>query len=115
MSLNGAIVGMAQNFIGTNNINILKPVGQFGCLDPNTDILMWNGSIKKAKEIKINDNLVGDDGTIRTVIATTSGIDDMYELILSNGTTFIANSEHILSLYFKHNNVIEWNDTIKSW
>jgi DNA topoisomerase-2 len=30
MSLNGAIVGMAQNFVGSNNINLLKPVGQFG-------------------------------------------------------------------------------------
>ncbi len=30
MSLNGAIVGMAQNFVGSNNINILKPNGQFG-------------------------------------------------------------------------------------
>ena len=30
MSLTGAIIGMAQNFIGSNNINILKPNGQFG-------------------------------------------------------------------------------------
>jgi len=30
MSLNGAIVGMAQNFVGSNNINILKPNGQYG-------------------------------------------------------------------------------------
>jgi len=30
MSLNGAIVGLAQNFVGSNNINILKPNGQFG-------------------------------------------------------------------------------------
>ena len=29
-SLNGAIVGMAQNFVGSNNINILYPSGQFG-------------------------------------------------------------------------------------
>lgn len=29
-SLNGAIIGMAQNFIGSNNINILMPNGQFG-------------------------------------------------------------------------------------
>jgi len=29
-SLNGAIIGMAQNFMGSNNINILKPNGQFG-------------------------------------------------------------------------------------
>ena len=29
-SLQGAIVGMAQNFVGANNINLLQPNGQFG-------------------------------------------------------------------------------------
>jgi DNA topoisomerase-2 len=29
-SLNGTIVAMAQNFVGSNNVNLLKPVGQFG-------------------------------------------------------------------------------------
>ena len=29
-SLNAAIVGMAQNFVGSNNINLLEPTGQFG-------------------------------------------------------------------------------------
>jgi DNA topoisomerase-2 len=29
-SLNGAIVGMAQNFVGSNNINLFQPNGQFG-------------------------------------------------------------------------------------
>jgi DNA topoisomerase II len=29
-SLNGAIVGMAQTFVGSNNINLLQPNGQFG-------------------------------------------------------------------------------------
>ena len=29
-SLNGAIVNMAQNFVGSNNINLLQPNGQFG-------------------------------------------------------------------------------------
>ncbi len=28
--LNGTIVAMAQNFVGSNNVNLLKPVGQFG-------------------------------------------------------------------------------------
>ena len=30
MSLNGAIIGMAQNFVGSNNIHLLSPLGQFG-------------------------------------------------------------------------------------
>jgi len=29
-SLNGAIVGLAQNYVGSNNINLLVPEGQFG-------------------------------------------------------------------------------------
>ena len=29
-SLNGAIVGMAQTFVGSNNVNLLEPNGQFG-------------------------------------------------------------------------------------
>jgi DNA topoisomerase II len=29
-SLNSTIIGMAQNFVGANNVNLLKPVGQFG-------------------------------------------------------------------------------------
>jgi len=29
-SLNSTIVAMAQNFVGSNNINLLRPVGQFG-------------------------------------------------------------------------------------
>jgi len=29
-SLNGTIIGMAQNYVGSNNINLLHPQGQFG-------------------------------------------------------------------------------------
>ncbi len=29
-SLNSTIIGMAQNFVGSNNINLLRPIGQFG-------------------------------------------------------------------------------------
>ena len=30
VSLGQTIVGMAQNFVGSNNINLLEPLGQFG-------------------------------------------------------------------------------------
>jgi DNA topoisomerase-2 len=29
-SLNSTIIGMSQNFVGSNNVNLLKPIGQFG-------------------------------------------------------------------------------------
>ena len=36
-SLNGAIVKMAQNYVGSNNINLLEPNGQFGTRLQNGD------------------------------------------------------------------------------
>merc|ERR1719319_1740957 len=30
VSLMGTIIGLAHNFIGSNNINLLQPIGQFG-------------------------------------------------------------------------------------
>jgi len=70
MSLNMAIVKLAQEFTGANNINVLMPNGQFGCVDPETDILLWDSTIKKAKYIKIGDTLIGDDGLPRNVTKT---------------------------------------------
>jgi DNA gyrase/topoisomerase IV subunit B len=106
MSLNGAIIGMAQNFVGSNNINILKPNGQFGCLDPNTEVLMWEGYIKLAKDIKCNDNLIGDDGTMRTVLNLTSGIDDMFKITTDSGEKYIVNSQHLITVFNKTTNEI---------
>ena len=115
-SLNGTIVGMAQTFVGANNINLLRPVGQFGCLAPDTPIIMWDGTIKNANDIIINDKLIGDDGKIRTVLKTTSGIDDMYEIIdKQNRNNFTVNSQHILTLCFIENFEIKWKESDKSW
>jgi len=113
-SLQGAIVGMAQNFVGTNNINLLYPDGNHGCLDPNTEILMWNGKIKQAKDVDIGDKLIGDDGKIRTVLQTTKGNDIMYKVSTKN-KYYIVNSKHILTLKFTNNKKVYWKESSKSW
>lgn len=100
-SLQMALTAMAQDFVGSNNINLLKPIGQFGCLDPDTDIIMWDATIKKAKDIKIGDQLIGDDGTVRNVLKTTSGVDDMYEVKMIDGHSYKVNSQHLLTLKYK--------------
>lgn len=114
VSLQGAIVNLAQDFVGSNNINLLKPNGQFGCLDPETEILMWDTTKKKAKDIRIGDKLVGDDGKMRNVLQTTEGIDDMYEIVMLNGS-FKVNSQHILTLKFPEHKHIIWKNSSKSW
>jgi hypothetical protein len=105
---------MAQNFVGSNNINLLEPHGQFGCLSPDTPILMWDGTIKVAKDIVVGDKLVGDDGNERNVLKTTNGIDEMYE-INDKYNKLVVNSQHILTLYFEKNGYIYWKPCDNSW
>uniref|UniRef100_A0A6C0KN12 DNA topoisomerase (ATP-hydrolyzing) n=1 Tax=viral metagenome TaxID=1070528 RepID=A0A6C0KN12_9ZZZZ len=113
-SLMSTIVGMAQNFVGSNNINLLKPVGQFGCLAPDTPILMWNGSIQRADMCKIGDELVGDDGTKRTILKTTHGTDDMYE-VADNHNRVVVNSQHMITVHFEKQFKIIWRECQSSW
>lgn len=114
-SLNAAIVGMAQDYVGSNNINLLMPNGQFGCIDPETPVLLWNGNIEKAKNIKVNDKLIGDDGECRTVSKLTSGIDEMYEVSNGNMDNYIVNSHHILTVYYSGHKSIFWKKSSNSW
>jgi DNA gyrase/topoisomerase IV subunit B len=105
-SLNATIVGMAQNYVGSNNINLFEPNGQFGCIDPETPVLLWTGEIAKAKNIKVGDKLVGDDGECRIVSKLTDGVDEMYEVSNGNMDNYIVNSHHILTVsYSKHKSV----------
>jgi len=115
-SLNGTIIGMAQNFVGSNNINLLKPMGQFGCLSPETPILMWNGSIKRADECHVGDELIGDDGLKRTILKTTNGVDNMFKIMDNRGNNhMIVNSQHILTLRFEGNFNIKWKESHLAW
>jgi hypothetical protein len=69
-----------------------------GCFAENTPVRCWDGTIKMSQNISIGDELVGDDGTKRTVIDTFDGNDTMYEVTQLNGMKYIVNSEHTLVL-----------------
>jgi hypothetical protein len=78
------------------------------CLDPETPILLWNGNIKKAKDIIIGDELIGDDGDKRTVLNTCDGEDEMFEIEQYKGDNYTVNSNHILTLKFSGHKNIFW-------
>ncbi len=73
-SLNGAIVNMAQNFVGSNNINLLMPNGQFGTRMKGGDdaaseryIFTMLNPITRHIFPELDDNVltyVNDDGTL---------------------------------------------------
>ena len=99
-SMEDTIKGMAESFTGSNNLAYFSEIGQFGCVDPNTKILTWDGQLKLAKEITTLDILVGDDGTPRNIHKVVRGYDDMYEIKQQYGESYIVNSLHILTLKF---------------
>jgi len=114
-NLYDTITRMANSYPGSNNIPLLYRDGQFGCVDPNTPILMWDFSIKKACDIKVGDKLVGDDGTERNVTAITSGEDEMYEISRDKMDSYVVNSHHILTLKFSNHKTIVWKESSKKW
>lgn len=70
-----------------------------GCHGKGTKILMYNGSLKNVEDIKVGDELVGDDGRKRTVLELHEGIDKLYKIAPVKGDPFVVNGGHILSLY----------------
>ena len=114
-SLEEAIVGLAQTFLGSNNIAMLHEAGQFGCVDPNTDVLLWDGSIKKARNVCVGDKLIGDDGCPRNVSKIVSGTDTMFKVKQIGAKDYIINSEHILTLRYSGHKSIRWKESAGSW
>jgi hypothetical protein len=82
--------------------------GSTGCLDPDTPVLLFNGKIKKAKDIVIGDILMGDDSTPRVVQKLYSGEDEMYDVIPNRGEKYRVNKSHILTLYYSANPKLVW-------
>jgi DNA-directed RNA polymerase beta subunit len=70
------------------------------CFDPETQILMWDGTCKLAKNIIIGDVLVDDLGNPTTVRTTCSGFKNMYDVIpdKSNFMKHRVTDNHILTL-----------------
>lgn len=89
-----------NRFILANSMIITKNSGK--CFSPDTDFLMYDGTIKNVKDLKVGDELMGYDSNPRKILSLTSGYDQMYEIKPKKGDSHVVNSSHILTL--KHNN-----------
>ena len=95
-SLNGAIIGLAQNYVGSNNINLLMPKGQFGTRllggkDAASERYIFThlNSLTRLIYPEIDDallNYLDDDGTLVEPIYYVPII----PMILVNGTKGIG-------------------------
>lgn len=74
------------------------PCGFGKCSSKNTPIMMYDGSIKMVQDIKVGDQLMGDDSTPRNVLSLARGREMMYDIIPNKGDKYTVNESHILSL-----------------
>jgi DNA-directed RNA polymerase beta subunit len=70
------------------------------CFHPDTPILLWNGTIKKAEDIIVGDYLIDDKGNSVRVKSTCSGFKRMYDIIPTkkNFMSYTVTDNHILTL-----------------
>lgn len=68
------------------------------CLGPDVEVLMFDGTKKKAKEVTVGDRLMGPDSKPRKVLSTCRGHGPMYRIDPVKGDPWTCNDVHILTL-----------------
>lgn len=113
------IFGILMTSSNYNKSKIRTECGRNGfgakCISSDTLVPLWNGNIKRAKELEIGDQLIGDDGKIRNIKNIIAGSGKMHQITQANGETYKVNDQHILTLHMPDHKVIFWNTQKNGW
>lgn len=96
----------AANFINPNTLSERLHINH-ACHPIDTEILMYDGSVKKCQDIKVGHYLMGDDNKKRKVLKLHNGIDTIYTLTAETGEHFRCNEAHILCLFHRDKSIIK--------
>lgn len=88
------------------NIALVGKPGVGKCLHPETPVIMYDLTLKMAKEVIVGDLLLGDDGGCREVLSIANGREEMFRVFQEFGQEYVVNKSHILTL--------RENDTLKT-
>ena len=108
----GIDVNKWMHYLGALGVAFINPYeegwdipGREGgkCFIKGTKVLMYDGTIKNIEDIQLFDQVMGPDGTPRTVLELHHGKDHMYKITPSSGgNTQIVNSKH--EIYYGYKN-----------
>lgn len=99
-----SIIPYINNIYNNNNTHqnidllINAECGSGKCHGKGTEVLMFDGSLKKVEDVQIGDLLMGDDSTPRKVLSLAKGKEEMFKVVQRDGEDYIVNRSHILSL-----------------
>ena len=84
---------------GKKKILLVASPGLGKCLDPNTLVMMYDGTSKMCKDIKEGDLLINEKSEAVKVLNTVTGQDIMYKVTPNKGGDgFICTQDHVLTL-----------------
>jgi P4 family phage/plasmid primase-like protien len=84
-----------------------------GCHEKNAQIIMYDNSIKKIQDVKVHENVLGDDGRERRVLGIFHNHDTMYKVTTNDNVIFRVTGEHRLALRSCHiSKIIKTHDDI---
>ena len=79
---------------------IIGPPASGKCFAKDTEVLMYDMSVKKVQDVANGDCIMGADSKPRLVGGITHGTEEMYKITnISDGTSYTVNESHILTLY----------------
>lgn len=118
----GIDVNKWMHYLGALGVAFINPYeegwdvpGREGgkCFIKGTKVLMHDGTIKNVEDIQLFDQVMGPDGTPRTVLELHHGKDHMYKITPSSGgNTQIVNSKH--EIYYGYKNHHTGETTFKT-
>lgn len=69
-----------------------------GCHVPEQQILMFDGTVKAAQNIRVGDQLMGPDSLPRTVLRLHEGVDYLYTITPKRGPAWTVTGNHVLNV-----------------
>lgn len=98
-----------MHYLSSVGVNFVNP---YECFDPDTPVMMYDGSVERIGNIHVGDLVMGPDGSPREVLARHDGYDNMYRLkVLTGGEDQIVNSKHLI--YYKQKDYYHKQDITK--
>lgn len=72
--------------------------GRGKCLGPEVEVLLYDGSVKRADQVQVGDELMGPDSKPRRVQSVCTGTAPMYRIEPVKGRAWTCNDEHVLTV-----------------
>lgn len=87
---------------GTEHLYIADGIVTHNCLDPEQELLMFDGTIKKVKDVQAGELLMGPDGKARRILETSTGYGPLYRIvpIKGAGKPWVCNDAHVMTLRY---------------